>query len=137
MAEIKFKPDPKRPPELPDDLRARLEAMTDEEIKAAALSDPDNPPWTADDFARARPLAEGMADILACRSADEVDVRAVRKHLGLTQEEFAPLFGMSVSGYRKWEQGRRAVSGPARTLLRVMSREPEAVLRALARGDVR
>ena len=43
----------------------------------------------------------------------------------------APLMGMSLSGYRKWEQGRRQVSGPAANLLRVIAREPEAVKRAL------
>lgn len=132
MATVRFKLDPKNPPELPEDLRARLEALTDEEITEAALSDPDNPPWTEEEFARARPAAEVLPEIFASRTADEIDVRAVRKRLGLTQEEIAPLFGMSVSGYRKWEQGKRAVSGPARTLLKVMSREPKAVLRALA-----
>jgi putative transcriptional regulator len=42
--------------------------------------------------------------------------------------------GMSLSGYRKWEQGVREVSGPALTLLRVLEHEPEAVLRALRAG---
>jgi putative transcriptional regulator len=40
--------------------------------------------------------------------------------------------GMSLSGYRKWEQGARRVSGPAATLLRVIQKEPEAVRRALS-----
>ncbi len=39
--------------------------------------------------------------------------------------------GMSLSGYRKWEQGVRRVSGPAETLLQVIQKEPEAVRRAL------
>ena len=43
----------------------------------------------------------------------------------------ALLLGTSVSGYRKWEQRVRQPSGAARTLLRVMEREPDAVLRAL------
>ncbi len=43
----------------------------------------------------------------------------------------APLMGMSLSGYRKWEQGTRRVSGPAATLLHVIEREPEAVRRVL------
>lgn len=43
----------------------------------------------------------------------------------------APLMGMSLSGYRKWEQGARGVSGPAATLLRVIEKEPEALKRAL------
>ena len=43
----------------------------------------------------------------------------------------ALLMGISLSGYRKWEQGTRRISGPAATLLRVLEREPEAVKRAL------
>ena len=57
--------------------------------------------------------------------------REVREHANLTQAQMAPLMGMSLSGYRKWEQGQRRVSGPAATLLRVIQREPEAVRRAL------
>ena len=43
----------------------------------------------------------------------------------------APLMGMSQSGYRKWEQGTRRVSGSAATLLRIIQKEPEAAKRAL------
>ena len=57
--------------------------------------------------------------------------REVRKQANLTQAQMAPLMGMSLSGYRKWEQGTRRVSGPAATLLRVIQKEPEAVRRAL------
>ncbi len=58
--------------------------------------------------------------------------REVRKQVKLTQAQMAPLVGMSLSGYRKWEQGVRRVSGPAATLLRVIQKEPEAVRRALS-----
>lgn len=57
--------------------------------------------------------------------------REVRKQAKLTQAQMAPLMGMSLSGYRKWEQGTRRVSGPAASLLRVLEREPDAVKRAL------
>lgn len=57
--------------------------------------------------------------------------REVREHAKLTQAQMAPLMGMSVSGYRKWEQGQRRVSGPAATLLRMIQKEPDAVRRAL------
>ncbi len=63
-----------------------------------------------------------------------VTPREVRLQANLTQAEMAPLMGMSLSGYRKWEQGTRNVSGPAETLLRVIQREPEAVRRALLPG---
>ena len=57
--------------------------------------------------------------------------REVREQARLTQAQMAPLMGMSLSGYRKWEQGQRRVSGPAETLLRLIQREPDAVKRAL------
>ena len=50
--------------------------------------------------------------------------RKVRERTKLTQAQMAPLMGMSLSGYRKWEQGTRRISGPAATLLRVLEREP-------------
>ena len=56
---------------------------------------------------------------------------AARKQVNLTQAQMASLMGMSLSGYRKWEQGTRRVSGPAISLLNVIAREPEAVRRAL------
>ena len=58
--------------------------------------------------------------------------REVREQAHLTQAQMAPLMGMSLSGYRKWEQGQRRVSGPAAALLRVIEKEPGAVQRALA-----
>jgi len=60
-----------------------------------------------------------------------LDPREVRKQAKLTQAEMAPLIGMNLSGYRKWERGKRAISGPAAALLRVIAKEPEAVKRAL------
>ncbi len=63
----------------------------------------------------------------------QVDVRAARKALGMTQEEFAPVLGTSVSGLRKWEQGARQPNGAARTLIRIIEQAPETVRLALAR----
>lgn len=62
---------------------------------------------------------------------EPIDPREVRKQVSLTQAQMAPLMGMSLSGYRKWEQGQRHVSGPAAMLLKVIEREPDAVRRAL------
>jgi putative transcriptional regulator len=58
-----------------------------------------------------------------------LDPCEVRKHAKLTQAQMAPLMGMSVLGYRKWEQGKRNISGPAAALLCMI--EPEAVRRVL------
>ncbi len=63
---------------------------------------------------------------------EPIDPREVREQAALTQAQMAPLMGMSLSGYRKWEQGQRHVSGPAAMLLRVIEKEPDAVRRALS-----
>lgn len=60
-----------------------------------------------------------------------IEVPAIRKELGLSQQQFAGLIGVSVATLRNWEQGRREPQGPARALLLVASREPAAVLKAL------
>lgn len=61
----------------------------------------------------------------------DVDVRAARQRLGMTQPAFAARFGVALPTLRKWEQGKRRPDGPARVLLRVIEREPDAVRRAL------
>ena len=56
------------------------------------------------------------------------DIREIRIGFGLTQEKFAALLGISVNTLRNWEQGRRVPEGPARVLLQVAAKHPEAVL---------
>jgi putative transcriptional regulator len=58
----------------------------------------------------------------------ETEVRALREQFGLSQDKFARLVGISVGTLRNWEQGRRKPEGPARVLLLVASRHPEALL---------
>ncbi len=60
------------------------------------------------------------------------DVRLVRERLGLSQEAFAARFHLSLRTVQEWEQQRRVPEGPARVLLQVIDREPEAAARALA-----
>ena len=60
------------------------------------------------------------------------DVRAVRERLGLSQEAFADRFHLSLRTVQDWEQGRRVPEGPARVLLQIIERDPDAVQRALA-----
>jgi putative transcriptional regulator len=58
---------------------------------------------------------------------DGPDVRRIRATYELSQNEFAALLGISVKTLRNWEQGRRAPEGPARVLLQVAAKHPEAV----------
>jgi DNA-binding transcriptional regulator YiaG len=59
------------------------------------------------------------------------EVRALRARLELSQTQFALIFGFSVGTVQQYEQGRRVPSGPASTSLRVIAKEPEAVIHAL------
>lgn len=55
------------------------------------------------------------------------NVQAIRDSYQLSQSEFAALLGISVDTLQNWEQGRRTPAGPARVLLQVAARHPEAV----------
>ncbi len=59
---------------------------------------------------------------------EEPDVRVVREKSGLSQAAFAALLGVSPRTLQDWEQGRRRPTGPARSLLRIADRHPEALL---------
>lgn len=56
------------------------------------------------------------------------DIAGIRERTGLSQARFAQLLGVSVRTLRDWEQGRRAPSGAARTLLIVADRNPRVLL---------
>ena len=55
-------------------------------------------------------------------------VSSVRERTGLSQARFAQLLGVSVRTLQEWEQGRRAPSGAARTLLLIAQKNPQALL---------
>src|SRR5882757_8113966 len=61
----------------------------------------------------------------------EVDVKAIRNRLGMTQARFSSTFGFSLDAIKHWEGGRRSPEAPARTLLTVIDKNPAAVLTAL------
>jgi len=90
--------------------------MSEAQRHAAAISDPDCPPATKAQLARARRAP---------------NVRAVRQSLKLTQEEFAARFGLPLETVRDWEQGAHRPDRAAQVLLRVIAKNPEAVIRAL------
>lgn len=59
------------------------------------------------------------------------DIKMVREKLHLSQKEFAMLIGVSTRTLQNWEQGRRKPVGPANALLKIASKNPKAVLKAL------
>ena len=86
-------------------------------------------------------LLAGLRDVAAYQRGERegfithvpstVDVRAIRKHRGQTQDGFARTYGFSVSAVRDWEQGRRQPERAARILLAMIAHAPEAVERVM------
>jgi putative transcriptional regulator len=93
-----------------------FDALTDEEVHAAAMADSDARPMTEEDLER-MPLVPR--------------VTTIRRALKLTQEEFAARFHIPPGTLRDWEQGRSEPDAAARAYLRVIARVPEVVRRAL------
>jgi putative transcriptional regulator len=104
------------PSNLPQTDWTAFDAMSDEERHRAALADPDAAPATEAQLAQARRTP---------------DIRAIRRALKLTQEEFAARFGLSLGAVRDWEQGSHQPDRAARTLLRVIAFNPDLVEQAL------
>jgi putative transcriptional regulator len=89
-------------------------------------------------------IAAGLTDAVAIARGEadpssyvvhipaEIDVKAIRGKLGMTQAAFAKTYGLPAANIRDWEQGRRMPDQSARVLLKVIAAEPEAVARALA-----
>lgn len=75
-------------------------------------------------------IARGDKEPAKTITVETVDVAAIRKKLGLSQEAFARKFGLSPATLRDWEQGRRSPDRTARALLKVIDHAPDTVERA-------
>lgn len=94
----------------------RFDALTEEEVLAAALSDPDAQPLTDADMKRMKRVPQ---------------VKVIRLALRMSQEEFADAFRIPIGTLRDWEQGRVEPDHAARAYLKVIARNPKAVREAL------
>ena len=97
---------------------ARLRAMTDEQVRAAARADPDAQPVTADQLRQTQRVSR---------------VKVLRQRLGMTQVQFAEAFHLPLTTLRDWEQKRSTPDAPARALLLAIERGPDVVRRLLAK----
>jgi putative transcriptional regulator len=88
----------------------KVDAMTDQDIARQIAANPDAAPDMAPD----------------------IDVRAIRLACGMTQVQFAAAYEFSVRTIQEWERGAKRPSGPARTLLRAITADPEGLRKALA-----
>ena len=84
-------------------------------------------------------IAEGLNDAIAFARGEakpntfrvhvpeEVDVRSIRKTMGMTQEAFAARYGFYTGTVRDWEQKRRRPEASARLLLKMIEKRPDVV----------
>lgn len=75
--------------------------------------------------------ARGAKAKVRIHAPKPLDIKAVRERVGMTQEQFAATFGISLGTLRHWERGARRPHGPAAVLLHVIAKDHKAVLRAL------
>lgn len=99
----------------------RSDRLTDADIAGQISANPDAAPDLADQ------LRAGTF-----RVERPLDVASIRARSGLSQRAFAECFGLPLRQLQDWEQQRRLPSGAARTYLRVIARDPEAVARAVS-----
>lgn len=112
----RFTLDPKAPPALTPAEQARLDAMDDTAITAAAKADPDNPPLTTAELAR----------MAAARR-----VQGVRAGTGLSQAAFAKAYRINLARLRDLEQGRTQADSALMAYLALIDHEPDLVRRTL------
>jgi putative transcriptional regulator len=77
-------------------------------------------------------FSQGAVGKAVIHKFSPVDVKEIRSKVGMSQNEFASAFGISVNTLRHWERGDRSPHGPALVLLNVVAKEPQAVLKALS-----
>jgi putative transcriptional regulator len=98
-----------------------MRKMTEKEIEAAALSDPDNPPLTKAELAKMRRVSP---------------VKRLRWRLSLSQEAFAARYKIPLGTLRDWEQGRSEPDAPARAYLTVIAQDPDRTAKAFKKMPV-
>jgi putative transcriptional regulator len=91
------------------------------------------PKLTKSDFERSIKKNQRRA-MMAGKFESGADIEALRRFVGLTQEDFSKALGISVHTLRNWEQGRRHPEGPAVALLRIVARHPSILREALAKA---
>ncbi|TCK17659.1 Xre family transcriptional regulator [Thiogranum longum] len=87
-------------------------------------------------------IQEGLTDAISYskgkkskvveHTPEEINVKAIREKTGMSQQRFCAAFGISLGTLRHWEQGLRSPRGAARVLLKVVQKNPEAVIKAIS-----
>lgn len=116
MAIVRFTPDPNNRPRFTNEEKARLDAMTPEEIEQNAIDDPDNPPMTDEELERA---------VLGR------EVRLTRESTGLSQAKFADRYHINVRRLQGIESGRNRPDSAFMAYMKLIRTRPELVAEIL------
>ncbi|UIJ70622.1 DNA-binding transcriptional regulator [Aurantimonas sp. HBX-1] len=76
-------------------------------------------------------IARGELKPVKLHVPAELDVRGMRRRLGLSQDAFASAFGFTINQIREWEQGRARPLGGVRAYLLLIERSPQSILALL------
>ncbi len=98
---------------------AAFDALTEDEVMAAALADPDAQPITDERLSRMQRMSVA---------------KRIRWQLSLSQEQFAERFGIPIGTLRDWEQHRSKPDAAAESYLKVILKNPKAVMKALEKA---
>ena len=89
-------------------------------------------------------IKSGLQDAVAWQKGDhtkgmahfvkslDIDVKAIREKLNVTQEAFCSMYGVSLSTLKKWETGAREPEGPTKAYLYLISQKPSVVKKVLS-----
>jgi len=99
--------------------KTRMRPMSEKQIHAAAMSDPDAQPLSPERLRTARRVPR---------------IKTLRRALGLTQEDFSAQYRIPLGTLRDWEQGRCKPDQTARSCLKVIARDPDWVKRTFEAG---
>lgn len=80
----------------------------------------------------ARAHAEGRPSAARVRVVKVPDVRAIRRQLKMSQQQFSRAYRIPLATLKNWEQGRRQPDAPAAAYLQVIARRPKMARDALA-----
>jgi DNA-binding transcriptional regulator YiaG len=129
------------PPELPDAFavarlltRAGVPVRTAkrviEDIGARGLASCEAP--SVADYSLLKRQMRSENVVLRRIASREIDVKALRARIGISQEAFAGRYGLDLATVRNWEQGRTRPDGPAAALLQLIDRDPDKIVELLA-----
>lgn len=88
----------------------------------------------AEGLTEAVAIARGEAEPAGIHVPSEIDVKALRHRLKLSQSGFADAFGFSLVQIRDWEQGRSRPLGALRAYLTIIAKSPDSVRELLRTG---